>query len=108
MAERGAKNILVLSRSGAKHSQTQVFIQEMEAKGIRVVARKCDVAAKEEVAACVKEAASEDGLPPVRGVIHAAMAIKVCNESQTSESGSYANAHRAGLVVGGYELRPVV
>jgi NAD(P)-dependent dehydrogenase (short-subunit alcohol dehydrogenase family) len=76
MAERGAKNVLSLSRSGAKGQQNQAFISELAAKGVRVVAKKCDVTSQDEVASAMREV-KRDGLPPIRGIIQSAMVLKV-------------------------------
>ncbi|XDG05071.1 hypothetical protein ABKA04_004686 [Annulohypoxylon sp. FPYF3050] len=75
LAEHGARSIMVLSRSGASQPQSQSFIKEIEAKGVRVVASRCDVASKENVELCIEEAARA-GLPPIRGVIQSAMVLR--------------------------------
>ncbi|ATY64703.1 Beta-ketoacyl synthase [Cordyceps militaris] len=75
MGSRGAKNILVISRSGCPDKQGQILIKDMEAMGVKVVAEKCDVTAEDEVASLSKLAADR-GLPPIRGVIHSAMVLQ--------------------------------
>lgn len=75
MADQGAKNILCLSRSGATGDSLQ-FIEEMDARGVTVVAPKCDVSSQEQVSRLVRDTASI-GLPPIRGIIQSAMVIKV-------------------------------
>jgi acyl carrier protein len=78
MAERGARHILSISRSGGKDLQSQTFISELEAKGVRVAAKTCDVSSLDEIVSVIEEA-KRDGLPPIRGVIQSAMVLKVCN-----------------------------
>lgn len=88
LGEHGAKNVLSLSRSGAKDAQIRAFIREMETKGVRVIAKKCDVASEEEVSSIVRNVARHDGLPPIRGVIQSAMVLQVRNPSpRASQSG---------------------
>lgn len=86
MAECGESNIVSISRSGTKHPQSRAFIQKMEGKGVRVVSKTCDVAIKEVIAALVREAAYDDGLPPIRGVIQPAIVLKVRSQNQASRS----------------------
>lgn len=76
MAEHGAKNILSISRSGAKSQQDHAFISELAAKGVRVVASRCDVSSQDQLTSTVI-AAKSDGLPPIRGIIQSAMLLKV-------------------------------
>jgi emericellamide synthase (highly reducing iterative type I polyketide synthase) len=76
MAEHGARHVLSISRSGAVDHQSQVFIAEMNAKGVRLVAKKCDVTLQDEVASLMQEA-ERDGLPQIRGVLQSAMVLKV-------------------------------
>jgi len=76
MANHGARNIVALSRSGVKDQQSWSFIQEMNARGVRVVGKACDVSSIEQVKALVEEVAS-DGMPPIRGIVQAAMVLRV-------------------------------
>ena len=75
MADHGARNILCLSRSGATGESLQ-FIEEMDARGVTVVAPKCDVSSREQVARLVGDVRGM-GLPPIRGIIQSAMVIRV-------------------------------
>ena len=76
MADHGARNILCLSRSGATGDSLR-FIEEMDARGVTVVAPKCDVSSKEQVERLVGDVKGM-GLPPIRGIVQSAMVIKVC------------------------------
>lgn len=75
MADHGAKYILCLSRSGPTGDGVD-FIEEMDARGVTVVAPKCDVASQEQVSGLVAYT-EQQGLPPIRGIIQSAMVIKV-------------------------------
>lgn len=77
MASHGARYIVALSRSGAKDQESQSFMQEMNAKGVRVLGKSCDISSEERVASLPQEMALE-GMPPIRGIIQSAMVLKVC------------------------------
>lgn len=76
MADHGAKYILCVSRSGGKDDKSQALIDEMGARGVKVIAKRCDVSSKGEVASLLQEA-TESGLPAIRGIIQSAMVLKV-------------------------------
>lgn len=76
MGSHGARNILSISRSNPQHQQIQDFIREMEAKGVRLIAKKCDITSEGELASVIKDVA-QGGLPPIRGVVQSAMVLKV-------------------------------
>lgn len=76
MAEHGAKYILSVSRSGASNASSKALIKEMSTKGVNVIAAKCDITSRDEVASIVRQA-KRDGLPPICGIIQAAMVLDV-------------------------------
>ncbi|KFH40913.1 Lovastatin nonaketide synthase-like protein [Hapsidospora chrysogenum ATCC 11550] len=69
----GARNILVLSRSVASRSDSADFVKEIEGQGCRVVLKNCDIAVADDLSRAFNESSSE--LPPVKGVIQAAMVL---------------------------------
>ncbi|KAK3292802.1 uncharacterized protein B0H64DRAFT_464367 [Chaetomium fimeti] len=75
MVSHGARYIVALSRSGAKDQESQSFIQEMNAKGVSVVGKACDIASEERVASIPQEIELE-GMPPIRGIVQSAMVLK--------------------------------
>ncbi|KAH6632037.1 hypothetical protein F5144DRAFT_620943 [Chaetomium tenue] len=75
MASHGARNIVSLSRSGAKDQDSQTFIQELSAGGINVVGKACDIGSAEQIASLAQELESS-GMPPIRGIIQCAMVLK--------------------------------
>ena len=74
MADQGAKNIIVLSRSGLKSDTAQQFAAGLEKGGTRLVGLGCDVSDPSQLESAL---ASVSELPPIRGVIQAAMVLKV-------------------------------
>lgn len=82
MADHGARNIVALSRSGAKDQQSLAFIQEMNERGIKVIGKACDVARREQIEGLVGEL-EVAGMPPIRGVIQSAMVLRVSIDPTT-------------------------
>ncbi|KAF3769432.1 hypothetical protein M406DRAFT_245011 [Cryphonectria parasitica EP155] len=74
MLRRGARHILVVSRSAESHPEAASLVARGLAQGCRVVVRNCNVARESELVQLLADCA-QDGLPPVRGVIQAAMAL---------------------------------
>ena len=77
MVSRGAKNLVLLSRSAADSPKTASFVEELVEAGCnRVLPVNCDVASEDDLARAMDTCARE-GLPPIRGVIHAAFVLHV-------------------------------
>ncbi|RMZ40965.1 polyketide synthase [Aspergillus flavus] len=75
MADQGAKNIIILSRSAGRSEQAVGLIDELSEVGCRVKAVSCNVSSESDLADALRQC-QEDGLPPVRGVIQGAMVLK--------------------------------
>lgn len=75
MVTRGAKNLVLLSRSASVKQKTGIFIAELEQVGCRVKAIGCDVSDSIQLALALQECRRE--LPPIRGVVQAAMILQV-------------------------------
>lgn len=75
MIEHGARHIVLLSRSGGGHDTIQKLQREMQRYDARVVVMKCDVGDVGQVQKLVEDC--KTCLPPVCGVIHAAMVLRV-------------------------------
>lgn len=75
MISRGARNLLLLSRSGAKSRASQAFVTELENEGACVRAPACDIANYIALETILKQCAAE--MPPIRGCIQAAMVLAV-------------------------------
>lgn len=83
MARLGARSLVILSPSGPNKPSTQQLIRELAEVGAQLQAMSCDVSNSSQLesafAVCNKE------LPPVRGVIQAALVLKVNRASLIHE-----------------------
>jgi len=75
MVSRGARNLLLLGRSGAESSAAQSFIQDMEALGVNIEAPKCDIADLSNLKKILDDCSKT--MPPIQGCIHGAMVLRV-------------------------------
>lgn len=75
MVSRGARHLVLVSRSGSATGKVKELIDEVASVGAEVVVRRCDVASPESVNDLVQN--NLEGLPPVKGVIHGAMVLRV-------------------------------
>ncbi|TVY92322.1 Reducing polyketide synthase [Lachnellula willkommii] len=73
MMDKGARSIVLISRSGNATGKVAELIEEATTLGATITVRSCDVTSKEQVQKLITEDIST--LPPVRGVIHAAMVL---------------------------------
>ena len=73
LVERGARNLILVSRSGGESLEARAAIESLRAQGARVVAVAADVAVPEHVAKVLREV--EKLSVPLRGVFHAAGVI---------------------------------
>ena len=74
MVDRGAKSIILLSRSGAQKPEAIQAVDEMVAEGVTVTVFACDVADRSRLKSVIEECTKT--LPPIRGVIQAAMNLR--------------------------------
>ena len=74
MAGRGAKNLILLSRSGPKRDAARTLIEELSALGVRVEAPPCDVtdpvSLQSVLDSCTKT------MPPIKGCIQGTMVLR--------------------------------
>ncbi|WP_437512392.1 SDR family NAD(P)-dependent oxidoreductase [Sorangium sp. So ce1099] len=70
MVSRGARHLVLLGRSGAATPAQQEAVRRIESAGARVTIGAVDVASRAQLDAFFANVAS--GLPPLRGVVHAA------------------------------------
>ncbi len=73
LVERGAKHLVLMSRSGASMAAEEK-IRALQAQGAQVVVAAGDVAEEQDVARALAEIKS--AMPPLRGIIHAAGVLK--------------------------------
>ena len=75
MVARGARHIVLLSRTGRETPELKQLKDESRAVGATIYIKPCDVADEGSVKDLVDQCAP---FPPIRGVIHAAMVLRVC------------------------------
>jgi phthiocerol/phenolphthiocerol synthesis type-I polyketide synthase C len=73
LADRGARNLVLISRRGPAADEAQTTLARLERRGVRVLARACDVTDRSALVRLFDEIARD--LPPLRGIVHAAMVI---------------------------------
>lgn len=85
MADRGAQNVAVLSRSGSRGATAAArgLIDDLASRGTVVTMIKCDVRDKMRVIEVIKELSSER---QVKGLVHAAVSVNVSLEIAYSPS----------------------
>ena len=76
MASRGARNLLLLSRSGAKSSVAKALVSDLETQGVCVVTPEVDIGNIDDLKHTLNDVA--EFLPPVRGCIQATVILRVC------------------------------
>ncbi|KAF5639675.1 polyketide synthase [Fusarium sp. NRRL 52700] len=74
MADRGAKHLLVLSRSGTSSQAATQLVVELKSRGVNIVAPRCDVSIQEDVTVMLQEYFRT--MPPIKGCINAAMVLQ--------------------------------
>ena len=74
MVERGAKHLAFMSRSGADNSEAAEVIRAVEQAGASAKTYRADVSNEAEVRDVVNALMTER---PIRGVVHAAMVLRV-------------------------------
>ena len=75
LVAHGAKNIILASRSGLRNEKAKALVAEIAKLGAKLEVRQCDVSSREEVQNLVVDC--KRFMPPIRGVIHGAMVLKV-------------------------------
>ncbi|KAI0848607.1 KR domain-containing protein [Daldinia vernicosa] len=75
MVSRGAKHLILPSRSGASSQAASDIVAELRGKGINVVAPQCDVASIDSVAAMLRDCANSK-MAPIKGCINATMDLQ--------------------------------
>ena len=73
LAGKGARHLVLISRSGPVSDEALSGISALEAQGVKVLAQACDVTNLPALAALFDHMAAT--MPPLRGVVHAAVVI---------------------------------
>lgn len=66
---------MLVSRSGSMSEKLEALIHELAPHGTQVLVKACDVSSRVDVERLVNEELTQ--LPPVRGVVHGAMVLRV-------------------------------
>lgn len=74
MVNKGAKHLILPSRSGVKSKAAIEFVSKMKRLGINVITPKCDVSSATSLSALLRDCAAT--LPPIRGCINATMVLQ--------------------------------
>jgi NADPH:quinone reductase-like Zn-dependent oxidoreductase/NAD(P)-dependent dehydrogenase (short-subunit alcohol dehydrogenase family) len=74
MVERGARNLILLSRKGAKTGDAIELIEELRNKGVRIEAPICDITSVESLLSVLDHCAKT--MPPIRGCIQSTMVLR--------------------------------
>lgn len=75
MVGKGAKNLVLVSRSGSTTGKVKELIDELAAIGVNIIVRQCDASNSDSVENLIGNELA--GMPEVRGIIHGAMVLKV-------------------------------
>lgn len=73
MIEKRAKNILIVSRNAESHPKATPLIHKAKADGCHVYIRNCDISDEGSLVKLLADCTGK--MPPIRGVIQAAMAL---------------------------------
>ncbi|KAJ5683051.1 hypothetical protein N7462_006216 [Penicillium macrosclerotiorum] len=74
LADRGARHLLLLSRSGGQDKKSRALIDSLRVRDVQVMAPACDVSDEVPVQNALRECASQ--MPPIKGCIQAAMVLR--------------------------------
>ena len=75
MVAKGARTIVLVSRSGSVTGRVKELVDEVAAVGANIVVRRCNVVNKAEVDDLIHSGLGD--LPPIRGVVHGTMVLRV-------------------------------
>jgi NAD(P)-dependent dehydrogenase (short-subunit alcohol dehydrogenase family) len=84
MVQRGARHIVLLSRKDTVTNEVEQLTQESQQHGASIYLKRCDAASTDEVSSLLAELAQT--LPPIRGIIQAAMVLKVGRRKITTQT----------------------
>ncbi|KAF3910969.1 hypothetical protein AA313_de0200827 [Arthrobotrys entomopaga] len=74
MAEKGAKHLILLSRSGAKTEAARALKAELDTMGVTCITPACDISNSESLGKVIESIAGT--MPPIRGCIQASMVLR--------------------------------
>lgn len=74
MAENGAKSLIFVNRSGLSKYESQMTVRNLVEKGAQITTRACDISDETAVQRMLQDLSYS--VPPIRGLIQAAMVLK--------------------------------
>jgi NAD(P)-dependent dehydrogenase (short-subunit alcohol dehydrogenase family) len=80
MSSKGARHIVLTSRNATRSNEIQTLREQVAVAGTHIHVKACDISDSVSVEKLVKEGLI--GLPPIRGVIHGAMVLRVSNNQK--------------------------
>lgn len=105
MSQRGARYIILLSRSGPQSTAAQTLVDELRGAGVTVRTPRCDVSCSESLAEALKQCAD---LPPIKGCLQCTMVLQVRSQRVICRRGYSMLTQLTGLPVRVDDLGPVV
>ena len=75
IVSRGARNLILLSRSGASTNAAMEMVKQLEQQGVRVHAPLCDISDRPSLEAALRECSEK--MPPIKGCIQTSAVLKV-------------------------------
>lgn len=86
LVDRGAKNLLVVSRSAARKDKVESLQEELResAEGVKVTGIGCDISNSDQLTAALDAYHHSGGLR-IRGIIHGGMILRVSETQVPSE-----------------------
>jgi hypothetical protein len=75
MVGRGARNLILLSRSGASGTAAKALMAELSAQGVCVAAPEVDISKLDKLKNEIEKL--KERMPPIRGCIQATVALRV-------------------------------
>lgn len=88
MAENGAKQLVLISRSGGDRPTVQDLVEKLQGKGCRAVVCACNMSSRRSVEDILEPALK--ALPGVAGAVYGAMVLRVsCTDSSHLNSYSH-------------------
>jgi NAD(P)-dependent dehydrogenase (short-subunit alcohol dehydrogenase family) len=75
LASKGAKHLVLLSRSGPRAESAQKLLADMKAIGVNCIAPACDISDRTALATTLE--ALKDSVPQIRGCFQATMVLRV-------------------------------
>ncbi len=74
LVEKGAKSLVLISRSAKITDDSKKIIDGLKDQGVKIYTRACDVSDKNALSALIAEI--QQVLPPLKGIVHAAMVLE--------------------------------